>query len=298
MANKKESINISLVAIIIFLCASIVFWIFKDDSGICEFLFSISIGTVGSAVATLIIFIFEYRSEKQKALREFGKNAKKIVNDLCSIPKVEPSNIKIEPQFYENRIYIPEKSPQSIALMDNNDFYFYGICRALDAYINFDFGAFEKLEDNLESIAFWSDTFKKNPYGKTHRHMSRRLFRYLRKRWESSKRCALKVNIHDPIQNIVEFQIWHYVHNEYIPFKLGLRDNAQEVLDSILLLEEELKGIPHPSVHSHTKPSEGWIAKMNNVISVYNKMISSFFTKRQQNNAWKTFHNLALNTKK
>lgn len=104
MRLKKNAIIISAyTAMIAVIVAALTFFLNGAECKILTFISNVTLGIFSSAIVTLLIFIYEYRLERRKAIFAFCTKVSEIDQLLAHIVFLQSENGSILPSYFERR---------------------------------------------------------------------------------------------------------------------------------------------------------------------------------------------------
>lgn len=162
MTIKKNAINISIGMILLSLIIILLNWNGRDE-GINELLYVLASGVFGSSFATLWIFIYEYHQIKNELLKSIFEDTVSVMEDngLHSLERFgfyEP----IIKASLEHKFYMQPINSDCVQHLSKEDRCLYELCRFVDATLEIDYNRIKHICDMIESIDFWSDSFRHN----------------------------------------------------------------------------------------------------------------------------------------
>lgn len=162
MTIKKTAINISIGMILLSLIIILLSWNDREE-GITELLYVLASGVFGSSFATLWIFIYEYHKIKNELLKSIFEDTVSVMEDnnlhsLEGFGFYEP-NIKAS---LEHKFYMQPINSDSVQHLSKEVRCLYELCRFVDATLEIDYNRIKHICDMIESIDFWSDSFRHN----------------------------------------------------------------------------------------------------------------------------------------
>lgn len=162
MTIKKNAINISIGMILLSLIIILLSWNGRDE-GITELLYVLASGVFGSSFATLWIFIYEYHQIKNELLKSIFEDTVSVMEDngLHSLERFGFYEPKIKASL-EHKFYMRPINSDSVQHLSKEDRCLYELCRFVDATLEIDYNRIKRICDMIESIDFWSDSFRHN----------------------------------------------------------------------------------------------------------------------------------------
>lgn len=162
MTIKKNAINISIGMILLSLIIILLSWNGRDE-GLTELLYVLASGVFGSSFATLWIFIYEYHQIKTELLKSIFEDTVSVMEDngLHSLESFGFYDPKIKASL-EHKFYMQPINSDSVQHLSKENRCLYELCRFVDATLEIDYNRIKHICDMIESIDFWSDTFRHN----------------------------------------------------------------------------------------------------------------------------------------
>lgn len=167
MASKKNAINISILLVLISIVIMLIIGNLEQANYWNETVFAVMSGVCGSSLATLWIFIFEYRIEKQRLLQEIFSLGIEIKDRLPWFHDLK-ENDKVF-SYLQGKQYTQALYHQNYESLSPEEKAYYEVCKFTDLMLNVSSKRVERFWADICELDFWTDNcftkcFRKKTY--------------------------------------------------------------------------------------------------------------------------------------
>lgn len=232
MRQKKASIYISIVLAFFSLVLSIVFKYLLN----AEFLSNVFLGVFGSAFAALVVFCYDYNTEKHKLIKEYCKKVHEIYHCRSRIFSIDEIDGKIPSIYYdktENRSPIDRLCDIYIQMNSMRG-------QLVELYAEIDFFLDLPLKQWLQDrhLVYVGDSKKRLTREEKRIAKESAKARYRDEHYAGKRKEIIRKRIQDPLMRYL-FTVSRFALNEFSWYREGLQADEETVVAGLLELQKE-----------------------------------------------------------